>query len=125
MGVKMVKQVTTLSITAIYLFIVLTHILLLPRGNSFSYIPRPSGNSIFKRKLENAATQAQTTNYNQRIDKSTVTKQLDIETLFFMMTLPILFLFHNRRGGVVLLHYRFAHLRGPFFLTPSIFSLRI
>ncbi len=74
------KKMSVLLLTAAYLFIVLTHILLLPNHHLISTKSQVRYNSIFKRKLDNSSAQA--LSMMLRTDKSVLNKDQNIQSLF-------------------------------------------
>ncbi|PAW95325.1 hypothetical protein CKK33_18180 [Mucilaginibacter sp. MD40] len=77
------KKTSVLLLTAAYLFIVLTHILMLPNHHLVSNKSQARYNSIFKRKLDNAS--AQTFSLMHRTDKSVLNKDQNIQSLFLKL----------------------------------------
>ncbi|WP_224746403.1 hypothetical protein [Mucilaginibacter glaciei] len=74
------KKMSVLLLTAAYLFIVLTHILLLPNHHLVSNKSQVRYNSIFKRKPDNSS--AQTSSMMHRTDKFVLNKDQNIQNLF-------------------------------------------
>lgn len=97
MGFLQHKKTSVLLLTAAYLFVVLTHILLLPNHHHVSSKSLSRYNSIFKRKLENASGQA--FSLMHRTDKSVLNKDQNIQGLFVKLAGSFLILLLSARTG--------------------------
>lgn len=90
MGILEQKKTSVLLLMAVYLFVVLTHILLLPNHHQVSSKSQSRYNSIFKRKLEN--TSAQALIMMHRTDKSVLNKDQNVQGLFVRLAASFLIL---------------------------------
>lgn len=83
MGLIDHRKISVLLLSTAYLFVVLTHISLLPSHHQDSSKSKSHYNSIFKRKLENANTQM--LSMMHRTDKSVLNKDQDVKSLFLKL----------------------------------------
>lgn len=122
MGLFDHKKISVLLLTATYLFVVLTHILLLPNHHQGTSQSQSRYNSIFKRKLENAS--AQSLSMMHRTDKSVLNKDQNIQGLFVKLAGSFLILFlipgiTQKMRRHILIRHRFLSF------SPFRLSLRI
>jgi hypothetical protein len=116
------KKTSVLLLTAAYLFVVLTHILLLPNHHIVSTKSHARYNSIFKRKLDNSSAQA--FSIIHRTDKSVLNKDKNAQDLFVKLAGSFLILFfipHITRK--MMWRTLIPHYFAPF--SPFRLSLRI
>ncbi len=123
MRISVRKQAQVLLMTAIYLFVVLTHIFFITKNTASTSRSHPIYNSIFKRKLENAT--AHSLNYLQRTYKSETPKPRDAEKLFTRMAACFILFFFIGNMVPLRQHFRIRNLSYLPSSTQLIFSVRI
>ena len=85
------KQVNTLLLLAVYLFVVITHIFFIPRHAQVSAKSKSSYNSIFKRKIDDGF--ASKLALLQRTDKTVLNDKKDANSLILIYAGVFLVLF--------------------------------
>lgn len=118
MSLRTYKQANVSLLIAVYLFVVLTHVLFLPHHGSISTKKHSSYNSIFKRKPENAGML--TFSSMHRAAKTVLNKDESITSLVVKLSGVFLVLFftcRNRSGLKIpapLFTFRFFSPYPPF-----------
>jgi len=92
------KQVNTVLLLAVYLFVVLTHIFFIQNHSSGSSKPQYHYNSIFKRKIDGVG--AQKIAFLHRTDKSILNDKQDTNSLILKYADTFLLLFLIRWGFI-------------------------
>lgn len=86
------RNTLVLALVAVYFFTATTHIFFIPcMTQAGQHVPPPTGNSIFKRKLEYMTVAGHHLNFVQRADKSTLEERRaisdSIKTLLSFFTI--------------------------------------
>lgn len=86
----MQKQLYTLLLAAVYVFVVCTHIFLLPKKGTQPALTHAQFNSMFKRKVESTAGRDATS--AKRLDKSVVQKDDNYKVIACFTALAVFLL---------------------------------